>query len=88
MKYIIRANSLVTKRYLTVDAAGVTFYESSFVGGKHRFSFRDVENVLMSSDNVLSFQVGKEVFSLPIKSTKTKHQATINALIQGVGQRG
>ncbi len=86
MRHIIRASSFVTKRYLKVHATGVTFYESSFVGGKHHFNFREIENVLMSANNVLSFQVGKEVFSLPVKPHKTSHQMTINALIQGVAQ--
>lgn len=86
MKHIIRANSLTTKRYLRVDPTCVTFYESAFVGGKHRFAFRDVLYVLMSVDNVLSLQVGREVFSLQVNPSKAKHQATISALLQGISQ--
>jgi hypothetical protein len=86
MKHIIRASTLTTKRYLQVDASGVTFYESSFVGGKHRFHFRDILYVLMSADSILSLQVGREVFSLQVKPSKAKHQATISALLQGIAQ--
>jgi hypothetical protein len=62
------------------------FYESSFVGGKHVIAFKNILCVLMSADNVLSLQVGQEVYSLPVNPSKAKHQATIAALLQGISQ--
>ncbi len=85
MKHIIRANTLTAKRYLKVEPTGVTFYEAKFIGGKRRFSFGEIDSVLMSENWELSFQVRNEVFRLPTDPRQASHQATINALIQGIG---
>ncbi len=84
MSLKISANSFATQRYLVVKAGGVTFCETSFMGGQRRFRFEEIDAVLMSTDNVLAFQVGQEVFSLPVKPSKPKHQQTIDALVEGV----
>lgn len=84
MRLRIKANSLATQRYIEVDVGGVLFVETAFAGGKRRFRFHEVELVLMSPDNHLSFQVGQEVFRIPVKPNNKKHQQVINALIQGV----
>lgn len=88
MSLTINANSFATQRYLQVTAAGVVFCETSFTGGKRTFPFDQIDCVLLSTGNLLSFQVGQEVFSLPVKPGNKKHQETINALIQGVNQTG
>jgi hypothetical protein len=86
MKLKIKANSFATQRYLELDAGGITFCETAFIGGRRRFRFDQVELVLMSKDNNLSFQVGQEVFQLPVNPKNKKHEAVINALLQGVSQ--
>jgi hypothetical protein len=73
---------------MEIDSGGITFVETSFSGGKRRFQFREVDVVLMSPDNHLSFQVGQEVFRIPVKPNNKTHQQVINALIQEVSRAG
>ncbi|MEJ0090910.1 MAG: hypothetical protein WDM80_14355 [Limisphaerales bacterium] len=82
MSLKITENSLFKKHYLIVDSGGVKFYESAAFGGAKRFPFSQIKCLLMSPDHRLSFQVGNEVFSIPTKPGNTKHQATIEALLQ------
>lgn len=84
MSLKINASSLFTKHFLMVDSGGVKFYENSAFGGSRRFAFNQIDSVLLSPDNKLSFQVGKEVFTIPTKQGNAKHQAVINALLQEV----
>ena len=79
----ISASSLVTNHYLVVESDGVKFAETA-VGGARRFRFRDIECILMSPENRLSFQVGKEVFSIPTKPGDQKHQEVIATLVHEV----
>lgn len=78
----ISASDLVTQRYLSVDSEGVEFKETAFVGGKRRFAFREIDCVLLSAQGVLSFQVGREVFSVPTKRGDKKHQEVIDTLVR------
>ncbi len=84
MKLKINANTFATKRYLEVDSSGVAFCETSFFGGVRKFGFHEIECVLMSEDNVLSFQVKQEVFSIPTKPSSEKHKRVINTLVHEV----
>ena len=88
MSLKIKANSFAMQRYLQVDAGSVTFCETAFTGGKRTFAFQEIETVIMSTDNLLAFQVGQEVFSLPVNPSKKKHQQVIDALVQGVSRTG
>lgn len=80
----IKANTFFMQRYLDVDAYGVTYCETALAGGKRRFRYDQIECVCMSPENLLSFQVGSEVFSLPIKPNKRKHQEAVSALLSGL----
>ena len=80
----ISANTFAEKRYLEVSSKGVAFCETAFLGGARRFSFHEIECVLMSEKGVLSFQVGQEVFSIPTRRNKDKHRRVIGALLQEV----
>ena len=84
MKLKINANTFVTKRYLEVNSSGVAFCETSFLGGVRRFGFHEIECVLMSEDNVLSFQVKQEVFSVLTKPSRKKHKRVIDTLVHEV----
>ena len=88
MRLRIKANSIAMQRYIEVDSGGIVFVETAFAGGKRRFQFREVDLVLMSPDNHLSFQVGQEVFRIPVKPNNKKHQQVISALIQEVSRAG
>lgn len=80
----IKANSFAMNRWLEVVPHGVVFCETAAFGGKREFEFREIECVLISSEGVLSFQVGNEIFSLPVK--QEKHREVIDALLNGVRQ--
>ena len=81
----IKASSLFTARYLKVTDTGVVFQETAALGGKRRFNFSEIAYVLMSPSSELSFQVGNEIFSIPVKA---KHQPVIAALLDGVRRHG
>ena len=84
MGLTINSSSLLEKRFLKVESEGVKFYQSAFIGGTRRFRFREIQCILMSPANLLSFQVGNEVFSLTIKPDKAKHQEVLAAFVNGV----
>jgi hypothetical protein len=80
----ITASTLLTKHSLEVHSKGVTFNESSGFGNVRKFSFAQIELILMSPSQTLSFQVGREVFSIPTKPDNKTHQQVIQALLQEV----
>jgi len=80
----IKANTFFTRHTLEVHSGGVTFCEIAGIGGARNFSFAQIELILMSPAHRLSFQVGREVFSIPTKPAKKTHQQVINALLQEV----
>jgi hypothetical protein len=84
MKLKITNSSLFTKNFLTVDSHGVKFYDGTGFSGAKRFRFHQIECVLLSPDHKLSFQVGQEVFSIPVKPDNAKHRAVMEALVQQV----
>ena len=84
MSLKITANSLFTKHFLMVDSGGVKFYDGTGFSGARRFRFNQIECVLMSPDHKLSFQVGREVFSVPTKPGDPKHQSVIDFLLHEV----
>lgn len=86
MGWKIKANTFLIQRYLYVDDRGVTFCESALPGGKRHFLFDQIECVCMSPENMLSFQVGSEVFSLPVAPGKRKHQEAVSALLNGLAR--
>lgn len=86
MGLTIKGSSLFIKRYLTVKDWGVIFMETAALGGRRKFKFGQIDCVLMSPDNVLSFQVGQEVFQIPTKPQRAKHQQVIRQLIESVSR--
>lgn len=84
MGWKIKSNTFFIQRYLYVDAYGVTFCETALAGGKRKFRFDQIECVCMSPENLLSFQVGNEVWSLPVNPKKRRHQEAVSALLNGL----
>lgn len=80
----IKGSTFVEVRVLIVERDGVRFQQTAFMGGKRRFAFSQIDSVLMSPNNELSFQVGDEVFTVPTKPGKRGHEAAIAALLEGV----
>lgn len=80
----ISASSLFQKHYLVVNAGGVKFFDNTSFFGSKRLLFSRIECVLMSPDHKLSFQYGNEVFTIQTRPENAKHQAVLQALLQGV----
>jgi hypothetical protein len=84
MSLEINASDLLTKRYLAIGSEGVKFCETSLGGGVRRFRYSEIHCILLSADHKLSFQVGKEIFTIPTNPDKEKHQTVIASLVQAV----
>jgi len=84
MSLKITANTLATNRYLEVHGNGVSYNESALFSNVRNFTFNEIDFILLSEDNVLSFQVKQEVFSIPINPNKEKHKQVIDTLIREV----
>ena len=84
MSLKITCSSLLEKQLLEVHGEGLDFRESSFVGGRKRFRFDEIECILMSPDHRLSFQARSKVFSIQTKAKSAKHRRVIDALLQEV----
>src|SRR5712672_1087055 len=85
----IKASRLCTRHTLEVHSKGVTFCETAGLGsGVRKFGFAQIDFILMSPADVLTFQVGREIFSIPVKPTNKIHQRVIGALLEEVGRNG
>ena len=80
----ITSKTFVTNRSLEVDSAGVTYREATAFSNVRKFGFAQIEAILMAPDHTLSFQVGREVFSIPTSPHDKSHQQTIESLLQEV----
>jgi len=80
----IKANSLIEHCYLQIFGSGVEYRRTAFTGGARHFPFGQVDAILMDANNVLSFQVGEEVFSLQTKPSNAKHREVIGIFLQEV----
>jgi hypothetical protein len=78
----INASDLVTRRVLAVSGEGVEFQETALMGGTRRFSFRQIDCLLLSGNGVLSFQAGREVFRIQTKLSNREHQELIETLVR------
>ncbi len=84
----ITASNLLTNHYLVVQSDGVKFCEVSAFGRPRHFRFAEIECVLLAPDHRLSFQVGREVFSIPTNPNNAKHQTVIATLVHEVQRAG
>jgi hypothetical protein len=84
MGLILRASGFFESRYLQIKKGMVYVPSLSFLGGRKRYAFSEIEYVLITSNNVLSFQAGQDVFSIQTRPYKQKHEAVMQALLDGV----
>ena len=84
MALVIKASGLFTAKGLRVNPDSVVYSESTLFGTRKKFAFAQIDRVLMSSQFVLSFQVGQEVFSIQTNPGKGRHQDVIAALLSSV----
>ena len=79
----ITASSALVSCYLKIDANGIAYCESVIGNRERRFRYDEISLVLLSPENLLSIQVGQEIFKLPIKPNDSKHQEGLQRLIAG-----
>ena len=80
----IDASSLLAKQYLKVESDGIKYVQASLGGSTRRFRYHEIACILLSESNVLSFQVGEEVFSIQTRPDKTKHLEVISTFVHEV----
>lgn len=78
----IDASSLLARQSLEVESDGIRYVAPSLAGSSRRFRYHEIECILLSEKNVLSFQVGTEVFSIQTRSDK--HLQIISTLVHEV----
>ena len=88
MSLTIKASSLFTKHYLTVVSDGVKYFEGAVGVAARHFRFSQIECILLSPNHKLSFQVERQVFTIPTEPENQKHQAVIAALLSEVQRAG
>jgi hypothetical protein len=74
------------ERELTLDDDGILLRSPSVAGGTRRFPLASVDCLLLSTKGVLTFQVGSEVFAVPLRKDDREHQAAVAALARALGQ--
>jgi hypothetical protein len=84
MPHTIKANRFFVSHFLTVESEGITFQNTSVAPAKRHFAFPQIACVLMSPENVLSFQVQEEVFTIPVSPDNPHHKETIDAMVAGL----
>jgi hypothetical protein len=82
MKYRINASTAFVRRYLQVDDKGMVYFETALFSKTRRFSFDQIDFILLNDAGLLSVQIGREVFSVPTKSKDKKHQEAVQMLIR------
>jgi hypothetical protein len=80
----IKNSSFLSSQFLKIDSTGVSYSDGVIFSNARKFIFKDIDCILLSRDNVLSFQVKKEVFSIPVKPENKKHKLAIDTLVQEV----
>jgi hypothetical protein len=83
----IQAGGMFSNHFLEVTFLDVRISDprSPHPGGR-RVSFRQIDCVLLSTTNQLSLQIGRSVFTIPLKPNDAKHQEALDALIAGLAR--
>ena len=83
----ISRSGFVEKSHLSIKKEGIVFHQAGPVSrSKKIFKFDEIDFVLMSKENDLSFQVGEEVFTIKTNPDNKKHQLVIEELLKAVRQ--
>ena len=80
-------NNLIEKTCLEVLPDGVNYFKAAALGTTRSFKFAEIDCVLLSPSNVLSFQVGTEVFSIPVKPSDEHHKTVVNSMLNELRKR-
>lgn len=82
MKHKIKGGSLFETRSLALKPDKVLFAEGVIFASQRKFNYSEIEYVLLGKDNVLSFQVGQQIFRIPVRPGNTKDQAAISYFVE------
>jgi hypothetical protein len=77
----IKAGGFLSSTFLKITDKGVVYSEATAFMTTRRFNFGQIDLILMSPTNELSFQVGQELFKI---KTKPKHGRAIQLLCDSV----
>lgn len=80
MNLKITASNLVTRHYLAVRDEGVEFCETAALGSARRFRFEQIDAVFRGGGKI-AFQVGQEIFKIPVDDRNGMHRATVARLV-------
>ncbi|MCP4690630.1 MAG: hypothetical protein GY859_21435 [Desulfobacterales bacterium] len=81
----ISESGILESRYLKIKPWGVISYISQTIHGKKRkIKFHEIDRVLMSKNNRLSFQAKGDVFTIQTNPSKKKHRKVIDELLRCV----
>ena len=84
MNFTIKAHGFFVAHSLKISEQGIVFQNTAIGSAKRSFAFNQIDGVLMSEKNVLSFQAHNEVFSIPTKPDNPQHQEAIDAMVKAV----
>jgi hypothetical protein len=84
MALTIDSSDILTRRYITLGSTGVVYCDSPVSGSGRSFLFSQIECILFSSDGVLSFQVGDEIFKIQTKAGDANHRNVIETFVNAV----
>jgi hypothetical protein len=69
----INASSLTARHTLELRPDGVTYVSGMTAAGSKFFRFEQIDAILRGAQS-LSFQVGRDTYSIPIKPTDPEHR--------------
>jgi hypothetical protein len=79
MAHRIEFRSAKERCYLCVENDGIIFCRTAALGGLRRFSYEEIDSLLLSDSSILSFQAGRFNCSIGVDATREDHQNAINA---------
>ncbi len=75
------SNPTAPRRQVELHATGLVVPDANVVGGRRFVAFSEVDHLLLSSEYVLSFQVGYEIFSVRLNPQSPKNGAVLEKLV-------
>lgn len=83
-KVCIKSDGMANVVRLYLYPNELQFQDGFLLTSKRTFTYGDISCVLLSPENVLSFQVKDEVFSIPLRRGKSAHEEGMQMLLANV----
>lgn len=84
MSLKIKASGIAEAWWMKLHEDFLEYSVSAAFSNAKRFPYREIEYLFLSDDFKLCFQVGHQVFSMPVKPYKEKHKEFIDALVKAL----